>query len=65
MVKVSIAPVAISVLVYKYWPVSNFWIMISQAIVIMGAVVVSSLYFMEKLMRRKLFNIIRTKLHIK
>ena len=65
MVKVSIAPIAISILVYKYWQVSNFWIMISQAIVIMGAVAVSSLYFMEKLMRRKLFNILRSKLHIK
>ena len=58
MIKVSIFPVIVSFLIFKYWPVSNFWIMVVQAIVIMGAVAVSSLYFMEKLMRRKLFNIV-------
>ena len=64
MVKVSVFPVAISILIYKFWPVSNFWIMVVQTILIMGAVTVSSLYFMEKLMRQKLFNMAKTKLHI-
>lgn len=65
MIKVSIVPVAISILIYNFWPVSNFWILVVQAIAIMGAVAVSSLYFMEKLMRQKLFYIFKSKLHIK
>ena len=65
MVKVSIFPVIISILIYKFWLVSNFWIMVAQAIIIMGSVAVSSLYFMEKLMRQKLFNMAKSKLHIK
>lgn len=64
MVKVSLAPVVISILIYKYWPVLNYRIMIAQVIVIMGTVLMSSLFFMEKLMRQKLFNLIKVKLHI-
>ena len=65
MVKVSIFPVAISILIYLYWPVSNFWVMIVQAIIIMGLVGVSSLAFMDKLMRQKMFKLVKSKLHIK
>ena len=64
MIKVAFFPVAISILIYKFWPVSNFWIMILQAIIIMGAVGVSSLVFMDKIMRQKLFAIVKLKLHI-
>ena len=38
MIKVALFPVAISILIYKFWPVTGFWIMALQAIVIMGAV---------------------------
>ena len=65
MVKVSLFPVAVSVLVYFFWEVSGFWIMVLQAIVIMLTVCVSSLVFMDKLMRQKLFNIVKSRLHIK
>lgn len=65
MVKVSAAPIAISIVIYKFWPVSNFWIMVLQAIIIMGAVGASSLVFMEKIMRQKLFTIVKSRLHIK
>lgn len=64
MVKVAIIPVLISIAIYKYWPVANFWIMVLQAIVIMGAVGASSLAFMDKLMRQKLFAVVKSKLHI-
>ena len=65
MVKVSIFPVAISILIYLYWPVSNFWIMVVQTIVIMGLVGISSLAFMDRLMRKKLFMLVKSKFHIK
>lgn len=65
MLKVSIFPVIISVIIYIYWPVSNFWIMVFQALVIMGTVVVSALAFMDKLMRQKLYYMAKMKLHIK
>lgn len=64
MVKVSIFPVSISILIYKCWPVTNFWIMVLQAIIIMGAVGASAFVFMDKLMRQKLFAIVESKLHI-
>ena len=64
MVKVSIFPVTISIIIYQYWPVSNFWIMVLQAVLIMSAVGVSSVTFMDKLMRQKLFNIIKSRLHL-
>lgn len=64
MVKVSIFPVSISILIYKCWPVTNFWIMVLQAIIIMGAVGASALVFMDKMMRQKLFVIVKSKLHI-
>ena len=64
MIKVALFPVAISILIYKFWPVNGFWIMALQAIIIMGAVGVSSLAFMDKLMRHKLFSLIKSKLHI-
>lgn len=65
MIKISLIPVVISIVIYKYWSVSNWGIMILQAIIIMGAVGASSLVFMDKLMRRKLFNMVKTRLHIK
>lgn len=65
MIKVSLIPVVISIAIYKYWSVSNYWIMALQAIIIMGTVGTSSLVFMDKLMRQKLFNIIKTRLHLK
>jgi len=64
MVKVALFPVAISILIYKFWPVSGFWIMVLQAIIIMGAVGASSLAFMDKVMRKKLFSLVKSKLHI-
>lgn len=64
MVKVSIFPVSISILIYKCWPVTNFWIMVLQAIIIMSVVGASALVFMDKTMRQKLFTIVKSKLHI-
>jgi len=64
MIKVSIFPVAISIFIYRYWPVSSFWIMALQTIVIMSAVGVSSLVFMDKLMRQKLFFVVKQRLRI-
>ena len=64
MVKVSIFPMVISVMIYMLWPVTRFWIMVLQAIVIMGAVGLSSIAFMDRLMRQKLFSFVKTKLHI-
>ena len=64
MVKVALFPIAVSILVYKFWPASNFWIMVLQAIVIMGAVGASSLAFMDRIMRKKIFTLIKSKLHI-
>lgn len=64
MVKVALFPVAVSILVYKFWSASNFWIMVLQAIVIMGAVGASSLAFMDRIMRKKIFTLIKSKLHI-
>ena len=64
MIKVSVFPVAISILIYEYWPVSNYKIMLIQGIIIMGSVGLSSLAFMDKLMRRKLFNMAKTKFQI-
>lgn len=64
MVKVALFPVAISILIYKFWPVTGFWIMALQVIVIMGAVAASSLAFMDKVMRKKLLSMFKSKLHI-
>ena len=64
MVKVSFFPVVISILLSLYWPVSSFWIMMLQAVIIMGTVGVSSLAFMEKSMRLKLFNLVKSRLHL-
>lgn len=65
MVKVSIFPVILSIIIYFFWPVSNLGILVIQALVIMGTVGVSALAFMDKLMRQKLLNIAKTKLHIR
>lgn len=64
MVKVSVFPVVISILIYLYWSTSCFGIMVLQAFIIMGTVGVSSLVFMEKLMRQKLFEAVISKLHV-
>ena len=64
MMKVSIIPIIVSLLVYRYWPVSDFWIMILQAIIIALTVGLSSLAFMDRRMRQKLFNIVKSKLSI-
>lgn len=65
MIKVSLIPVVVSIVIYKYWPVSNFWIMVVQAFIIMGTVGLSSLSFMDKIMRQKLFTLVKSRLHIK
>ena len=64
MIKVAFFPVVFSILIYKFWPVTNFWSMVLQAIIIMLMVGLSSLAFMDKLMRQKLFNLAKSKLHI-
>lgn len=64
MVKVAFLPVSISIIVYKFWPVNSFVVMVVQAIVIMTGVGVSSLIFMDRMMRNKLFNIVKSKLHL-
>lgn len=64
MVKVAFFPVLISIAIYKYWQVSGFLIMSLQVIIIMLSVGASSLFFMHKLMRQKLFNIVKSKLDI-
>lgn len=65
MVKVSIFPVVISILVYKFWVVTGFAIMVLQAIIIMASVGFSSIVFMDKLTRQRLFNIVKSRLHIR
>lgn len=65
MVKVSIFPVAISIFIYKAWEVSSFWIMVMQAFIIMLSVGISSLVFMDKLTRLKLYNMAKSRLQIK
>lgn len=64
MIKVALFPVVISIVIYKYWSVSSFWIMVVQTALIMFSVVISSLAFMDRLMREKLFNILKSKIHI-
>lgn len=64
MIKVAVFPVAISILIHKYWPVGNIWIMALQVAVIMIAVGMASFIFMDKLMRQKLLSMVRSKLHI-
>lgn len=64
MIKVAFFPVVFSLLIYKFWPVTNFWSMVFQAIIIMLMVGLSSLAFMDQLMRQKLFNLAKSKLHI-
>lgn len=61
MVKVALFPIIISVFIYKYWQVQNLWIMFLQAIVIMTTVGIASIVFMEKLVRQKLFAMVRSK----
>lgn len=63
MVKVSFFPVAFSIVIYKFWPVTSFWIMVIQALIIMLMVGISSLAFMDKLMRQKLFSIVKSRIH--
>jgi len=62
MIKVALFPVVISIVIYKYWAVNNNWIMVVQAIVIMTTVGIASITFMDKLMRQKLFAIVKSKL---
>lgn len=63
MLKVAAFPVVISIVIYKYWLVTGFGVMALQAILIMAAVALSSVIFMDKLMRQKLFNLVKSKLH--
>lgn len=65
MVKVAFSPVAFSIVIYKFWPVTGFWIMVLQALIIMLMVGISSMAFMDKMMRQKLFMLVKSKLHIK
>ena len=64
MFKVAIFPVAVSIIIYKLWPVSNIWIMGLQVVIIMLAVGIAAFIFIDKLMRQKLLSIVRSKLHI-
>lgn len=63
MLKISVLPVIVSALIYKYWPVSSFLIMVVQSLIIMAVVVVVSFAFMEKTMRYKLITAVKTKLN--
>ena len=64
MLKVALFPVALSVVIYKFWPVSNLWIMGLQVVIIMFAVGIAAFIFMDKLMRQRLLLIVRSKLHL-
>lgn len=64
MLKVALSPVAVSIIIYKLWPVSNIWIMGLQVVIIMLAVSIAAFIFMDKPMRQKLLLIVRSKLHI-
>ena len=65
MIKVSIAPVFIAIVIYKYIPSGNIGIMILNCFIIMLSVCVSSLAFMDKDMRVKLITIIKQRIHKK
>lgn len=64
MLKVSVVPITISILIYKYWPVTNLGDIAYQALAIVAVVILSSLAFMDKIIRKKLFVIIETKIHL-
>lgn len=61
MVKVSIAPIIISVVLYRYLPPENIGLMVIDGIVIMLSVCVSSFMCMDKAMKSKLISIIKQK----
>lgn len=63
-IKIAVAPVGVSVLLYKLYPASTIWQMLVVVCIIVGVVVMSALFFMDKPMRRKLFAIVKSKLNI-
>ena len=62
MVKVALFPVIISIVIYKYWQVNSFLMIILQSIVIMTSVGIASITFMDKIMRQKLFAMVKSKI---
>jgi hypothetical protein len=65
MIKVSIAPVFIAIVISRYLPSCNMVMMISVCAIIMLSVCASSFAFMDKGMRSKLITIIKQRLHKK
>lgn len=65
MIKVSIAPVFIAIVISRYLPSCNMVMMISVCAIIMLSVCTSSFAFMDKGMRSKLITIIKQRLHKK
>ena len=64
-IKIAIAPVASAVIIYKLYHATTIWQMLLVVIVIVSVTGISALVFMEKTMRKKLFSIIISKMHLK
>lgn len=65
MVKVALFPIIISIFIYKYWQTQNLLMLILQAIVIMTTVGIASVTFMDKIMRKKMFSMVKSKVLFK
>lgn len=61
MMKVAIAPLAISIVIYRYFPPDSIFIMIIEGIIIMLAVCMSSFAFMDKTLKLKLITMVRNR----
>ena len=62
MMKVSILPIVVSIVLYSYLPPVNISLMVIDGIVIMLAVCISSFAYMDKMMKAKLIAIFRNKI---
>lgn len=62
MLKVSIVPVAFSLVICYYFPPENIFLMIAEGLLIMLSVSISSFVFMNKSMRIKLVSIVKQKI---
>ncbi len=63
MVKISILPIAVSYVVYKYIPATDLWLMIIDCALIMLSVCISAFTFMENEMRMKLITLVKNRLN--
>ena len=61
MIKVSILPIAISIILYRWFPSGSIIMMITEAIIIMLSVCISSIVFMDRTTRHKLMSLFKSK----